>query len=110
MSGRRLARVFVTVGDSPEQIAGYYSLNATSFDKVELPIELAKRPPKYPVPAAVLGRLAVSETGISPPQRRSPSCTHILLGPGSDFVGALRILLAKNEVRSGAVSCIWNTS
>ena len=56
---RRVAQVFVAVGDSPEQIAGYYSLSAASFDKAELPIELAKRLPRYPVPAAVLGRLAV---------------------------------------------------
>ena len=56
---RRVAQVFVAVGDSPERIAGYYSLSAASFDKAELPIELAKRLPRYPVPAAVLGRLAV---------------------------------------------------
>jgi GNAT superfamily N-acetyltransferase len=54
-----VAQVFVAVGDSPERIAGYYSLSATSFDKAELPIELANRLPRYPVPAAVLGRLAV---------------------------------------------------
>jgi hypothetical protein len=56
---RRVAQVFVAVGDSPERIAGYYSLSAASFDKAELPIELAKRLPRYPVPAAGLGRLAV---------------------------------------------------
>jgi ribosomal protein S18 acetylase RimI-like enzyme len=56
---RRVAQVFVAVGDSPDRIAGYYSLSAMSFDKAELPIELAKRLPRYPVPAAVLGRLAV---------------------------------------------------
>lgn len=56
---RRVAQVFVAVGDSPVKIAGYYSLNAASFQKDELPSALAKRLPHYPVPAAVLGRLAI---------------------------------------------------
>jgi len=56
---RRVAQVFVAVGDVPEKIAGYYSLSAASFAKDELPPALAKRLPHYPVPAAVLGRLAI---------------------------------------------------
>ncbi len=32
---------------------------ATSFDREALPLELARRLPHYPVPAALLGRLAV---------------------------------------------------
>ncbi len=56
---RRVAQVFVTIGDTPGKIAGYYSLSAASFAKDELPPALAKRLPHYPVPAAVLGRLAI---------------------------------------------------
>jgi len=56
---RRVAQVFVALGSTPERIAGYYSLSAASFAKDELPPTLAKRLPHYPVPAAVLGRLAV---------------------------------------------------
>lgn len=56
---RRVAQVFVAVGDGGEKIAGYYSLSAASFQKDELPLALAKRLPHYPVPAAVLGRLAI---------------------------------------------------
>jgi ribosomal protein S18 acetylase RimI-like enzyme len=56
---RRVAQVFVAIGDAPGKIAGYYSLSAASFAKDELPAALAKRLPHYPVPAAVLGRLAV---------------------------------------------------
>lgn len=52
---RRVAQIFVALGDAPGQIAGYYGLGAASFEKEEL----AKRLPHYPVPAAVLGRLAV---------------------------------------------------
>jgi hypothetical protein len=56
---RRVAQVFVARGDAPGKIAGYYSLRAASFGKDELPPALAKRLPHYPVPAAILGRLAV---------------------------------------------------
>ena len=59
---RRVAQVFVAIGDAPGRIAGYYSLSAASFEKEELPPALAKRLPHYPVPAAVLGRLAVDRT------------------------------------------------
>jgi ribosomal protein S18 acetylase RimI-like enzyme len=56
---RRVAQVFVAVGDAAEKIAGYYSLSAASFEKDELPSALAKRLPHYPVPTAMLGRLAI---------------------------------------------------
>ena len=56
---RRVAQVFVAVGKAPGKIAGYYSLSAASFARDELPQRLAKRLPHYPVPAAVIGRLAV---------------------------------------------------
>ena len=56
---RRVARVFIASGDPPERIAGYYTLSAASFEKDNLPADLARRLPHYPVPAAVIGRLAV---------------------------------------------------
>jgi ribosomal protein S18 acetylase RimI-like enzyme len=56
---RRVAQVFVAAGDVAEKIAGYYSLSAASFEKDELPTAAARRPPHYPIPAAVLGRLAI---------------------------------------------------
>lgn len=54
-----MAQVFVAVGEAPERIAGYYSLSAASLEKAELPPALAKRLPHYPVPAVMIGRLAV---------------------------------------------------
>jgi ribosomal protein S18 acetylase RimI-like enzyme len=56
---RRVTQVFVAIGNAPEKITGYYSLSAASFEKEALPPALAKRLPRYPVPAAVLGRLAI---------------------------------------------------
>jgi GNAT superfamily N-acetyltransferase len=58
---RRVAQVFVLTGDTPHAIAGYYTLSAASFDRGELPEAQAKRLPHYPVPAAILGRLAVDQ-------------------------------------------------
>ena len=59
---RRVARIFVAVGDTPGRVAGYYTLSAASFEKEDLPADLARRLPHYPVPAAVLGRLATDST------------------------------------------------
>ena len=56
---RRIAQVFVVVGDVPGEIIGYYTLSAASFEKDRLPADLARRLPHYPVPAVVIGRLAV---------------------------------------------------
>lgn len=56
---RRVTRVFVVTRDPSQRITGYYTLSAASFEKGDLPDELAKRLPHYPVPAAVIGRLAV---------------------------------------------------
>ena len=56
---RRVSQVFVAVGDTPGQVLGYYSLSATRVERSELPPASAKRLPHYPVPAALLGRLAV---------------------------------------------------
>ena len=57
---RRVARVFIAAGNSPDEVAGYYTLSAASFEKDELPADVAKRLPHYPVPTVVIGRLAVS--------------------------------------------------
>ena len=59
---RGVARVFVaTPGDLASEIAGFYTLSAASVAAEKLPESLRKKLPRYPVPAALLGRLAVSE-------------------------------------------------
>ena len=56
---RRMARVFVAVPDGGAEAAGFYTLSAASIARGALPEETARRLPRYPVPAALLGRLAV---------------------------------------------------
>ncbi|MBL7042674.1 MAG: GNAT family N-acetyltransferase [Pirellulaceae bacterium] len=57
---RRVAAVFVMAPeDEPTRIAGYYSLASASIALAELPDEIVKRLPCYPVVRAILiGRLA----------------------------------------------------
>ena len=59
---RGVARVFVAcpVGQ-PRQIAGFYTLSAASVAAQTLPEAWRKKLPRYPVPVALLGRLAVSQ-------------------------------------------------
>jgi len=58
---RDVARVFVALRAGTPTVCGYYSLSATSFQRENLPADQAKRLPRYPVPAALLGRLAVDD-------------------------------------------------
>lgn len=56
---RRLNRVFVATEEGSSRIIGYYTLAATIIEAQKLPPEHAKRLPRYPIPAALLGKLAV---------------------------------------------------
>lgn len=56
------AAPFVLVDKISGRVAGYYTLSATSINIGDLPVEIAKKLPKYPVaPAILLGRLAVDQ-------------------------------------------------
>lgn len=58
---RRIGNCFVAVTDD-NQIAGYYTLAATSIPLNDITDSDAKRLPRYPViPAALIGRLAVDQ-------------------------------------------------
>jgi GNAT superfamily N-acetyltransferase len=58
---RKVAAPFVLV-DAEGRVAGYYTLSAYAVRLAELPRDMARRFPKYPlIPATLLGRLAVSQ-------------------------------------------------
>lgn len=58
---RRVATCFVAIPHGEEEIAGYYTLTATSVALEAVSAEIARKLPRYPVvPAALLGRLAVA--------------------------------------------------
>lgn len=57
---RGVARVFVAVlPEEPKRIAGFFTLSAAWVTASDLPPEEAKRLPRHPIPAALVGRLAV---------------------------------------------------
>ena len=57
---RKVAAPFVMV-DETCRVLGYYTLSAYVLRVAELPADIAKKLPKYPlIPATLLGRLAVS--------------------------------------------------
>lgn len=59
---RRISRAFVAITpDSPATIVGYYTLSTLSIELNHLPEKLARKLPRHPIPAALIGRLAVSE-------------------------------------------------
>ena len=57
---RNVARVFVAAPEKqPRRPAGFFTLSAGSVTCSNLPETLARRLPRYPVPVALIGRLAV---------------------------------------------------
>jgi ribosomal protein S18 acetylase RimI-like enzyme len=58
---RRVATCFVAVSVAAQEVAGYYTLTATSVALNAPAPEVAKKLPRYPVvPAVLLGRLTVA--------------------------------------------------
>lgn len=58
---RNLAAVFILTADG-KNVAGYYSLSAHSILAAELPLDLAKKLPRFPLPFTLLGRMAVAQS------------------------------------------------
>jgi GNAT superfamily N-acetyltransferase len=59
---RGVARVFVaSPAEQTQMVAGFYTLSAASIAAETLPEKWRKKLPRYPVPVALLGRLAVSQ-------------------------------------------------
>jgi GNAT superfamily N-acetyltransferase len=57
---RRISRVFVaSFPEDPARIVGYYTLSSLSIDLSALPDQTTRKLPKPPLPAALIGRLAV---------------------------------------------------
>src|SRR4030067_2998905 len=59
---RGVSRGYVARERGSSGVLGYYTLSAASFGRKSLPEKEAKRLPHYPVPAALLGRLAVDRS------------------------------------------------
>lgn len=59
----RISRVFVATRlDNPEMVIGYYTLSTLSIDLHHLPEKLARKLLRHPLPAALIGRMAVCRT------------------------------------------------
>lgn len=57
---RNVARIFVATPEhESRRLAGFFSLSAGSVACTDLPPALSKKLPHYPVPVALIGRLAV---------------------------------------------------
>jgi len=58
----RINRVFIASPiDSDNTVVGYYTLSAGSIGADDLPLEQKRRLPNYPIPVALLGRLAIDK-------------------------------------------------
>ncbi len=59
---RNVCRIYVLISEkNPNQVMGYYSLSMGSVALLSFPENLRKKLPKYPVPVALIRRLAVNQ-------------------------------------------------
>jgi ribosomal protein S18 acetylase RimI-like enzyme len=58
---RDISRTYVVLPKASDVVVGYYTLSSGSIAFVNLPDQLSRKLPKYPVPTAHLGRLAVDK-------------------------------------------------
>ena len=59
---KNMGRTFVAVTPGETRVQGYYTLSASSVNFEHAPNELMKKLPRYPLPTALLGKLAVDES------------------------------------------------
>ncbi|MBF0335787.1 MAG: GNAT family N-acetyltransferase [Alphaproteobacteria bacterium] len=60
---RGTARIFVAVAcDQPERVLGFFTLSAAAVVPCDLPPEMERRLPRHPIPAALVGRLAIDRS------------------------------------------------
>jgi hypothetical protein len=59
---RRIARVFVCTEDGSNLVLGLYTLSALAIDVSAPPEDQARKLPRHPVPAALIGRLAIDRS------------------------------------------------
>ena len=86
---RNLARVFVaTPATEPQRLAGFYTLSAGSVACTDLPQAMARKLPRYPVPVALVGRLAVDSVS------QGKGLGSILLADACQRVAAAATVLA----------------
>jgi GNAT superfamily N-acetyltransferase len=55
-------RTFVAVAAGSRRVVGYYTLAASAVEAERLPARLAKKLPRHPAPAILLGRLAIDRS------------------------------------------------
>ena len=58
---KNIAKSFVAVDDK-NTVLGYYSLSTSSIEYKEFPKEYSRGLPQYPIPAVLIGKLAVDES------------------------------------------------
>ena len=59
---RNFGRTFVAVSPGSKQVSAYYTLSSSSVAFEHAPASLQRKLPRYPLPAALLARLAVDRT------------------------------------------------
>lgn len=58
---RSIGRTYVLTEESSDEVHGFYTISASSIPFQQVPATVSKRIPHHPLPAMLLGRLAVDQ-------------------------------------------------
>jgi len=95
---RRIAFCFVAVNDDDGEVAGFYTLAATSLALDRLSAEWAHKLPRYPVvPAVLLGRLAVATSHQGKRLGIALVADAVMRASRSEIAGHMMVVDAKDE-------------
>ena len=103
-----VSKTLVAVPEArPTQILGYYSLAPTSIDFEQVPEPLAKRLPRYPIPAYLLARLAVdkSSQGVGLGGQLLLGAGERCLAAAVEVGGVFMMIEAKDQDAAGWYEC-----
>lgn len=100
---RGIARVFVASTVEDSTIAGFYTLSAGGIERATLPPDVARRLPHYPVPVALLGRLAIDRRF----QGQGPGAALVAdaltrVRRASDLIGVYAVVVDPKDERATA--------
>lgn len=99
---RSVTRVFVAQGFNPDTIEGFYTLSAASIAFSSMPGPTRRKLPRYPIPAARIGRLAVDLRY----QRKGLGC-YLLMDAidrvlrASELIGVFAVVVDAKDAQAG---------
>ena len=104
---KHMGRTFVAVTPGDKRVLGYYTLAASSVSFEQAPDDLIKKLPRYPLPTALLGKLAVDESVQG--QEGSAGFSWLMRFVASSMSQKMAVVAVevRHDARARALCAVW---